>query len=146
MKKYLVTIETYYSTEEFLIPMNTEKSEVLQIDKALADVCFCDDYAIVKWEEVSSEYMAEREKLVKLWEEENNESIEFRAISGKYATLKSLKVELKEVEFEKAISNILTEKYGMEKEEIKEVVDELVYRLNIPVDEVEKTIDEYMDR
>lgn len=102
MKNYLVTIETYYSTEEFLIPMNTEKSEVLQIDTALADICFCDDYAIAKWEEVSNEYMAEREKLVKLWEEKNNESIEFRAISGKYATLKSLKVELKEVELEKS--------------------------------------------
>lgn len=96
MKNYLVTIETYYSTEEFLIPMDTEKSEVYQIDMALSDVCFCDDYTIKKWEEVPNEYMKEREKLVKLWEEENNESIEFRAISGKYTTLESLKLELKE--------------------------------------------------
>lgn len=96
MKNYLVMIETYYSSEDFLIPMNTEKSEVLQIDMALSDICFCDDYTITKWEEVSIEYMAEREKLVKLWEEENKESIEFRAISGKYATLESLKLELKE--------------------------------------------------
>ena len=146
MKNYIVTIETYYSIEEFLIPLDTEKSEVMQIDTVLADVCFCDDYAIVKWEEVSSEYMTEREKLVKLWEEKNNESIEFRAISGKYATLESLKVELKEVELEKAISDILTEKYGMEETEIKDAVDELIYRLNIPMDEIEKSIDEYMDR
>lgn len=47
---------------------------------------------------------------------------------------------------ENAISDILTEKYGMEETEIENVIDELVYRLAISTDGIEETIEEYMDR
>lgn len=95
MKKYIVTIETRYSIEEYFMPLDLSKSEICQVDKMLAEIGFCEDYDLVRWEEVSEEYKVEREKLVKQWDEKYAECIEHRPLTGKYATLEALRFELR---------------------------------------------------
>lgn len=96
MKNYIVTIETWYSTEEYLIPIDTESKEwdFIQIDKAFASIGFCDAFEVVKMEEVTAEYMEKREELIRRWEQINGESIEEGFCSGKFVTLECLENEL----------------------------------------------------
>ena len=47
MKHYLVTIETSYSTEDYLIPVLDGESIDNATEKALSDITFCEDYKII---------------------------------------------------------------------------------------------------
>ena len=48
MKYYLITIETRYSTEEYLIPVLETETIEQATEKALSDIAFCEDWEIIK--------------------------------------------------------------------------------------------------
>lgn len=75
----------------------------------------------------------------------NGSTLESAIDSANYDLQNNGEVDVKRT-LENVISDILTEKYGMEETEIEDVIDELVYRLAISTDGIEETIDEYMDR
>lgn len=59
------TIVTAYSKEKYFAMISAEESIEEQIRKLLSDMCFCDEYRIVEFHEVSEDYISERKKLIK---------------------------------------------------------------------------------
>ena len=47
MKHIIFTIKTAYSEENYFLEVNENDSIELQIDNALAEICYCDAYQIV---------------------------------------------------------------------------------------------------
>ena len=60
MKHIIFTIETAYSVENYFLEVNENDSIELQIDDALAEICFCDAYEIVSYKEVDDDYYIKR--------------------------------------------------------------------------------------
>lgn len=75
----------------------------------------------------------------------NGSTLESAIDSANYDLQNNGKVDVNRT-LENIISDILTEKYGMEESEIEDAIDELIYRLAISTDGIEETIDIYMDR
>lgn len=90
------TIVTVYSREKYFAMINAEESIEEQIRKLLSDMCFCDEYRIVEFHEVSEDYISERKKLIKKYEMLHGEgSIEYDLCHGRHVTLDDLKNILK---------------------------------------------------
>lgn len=94
MKNIIFTIKTEYSTENYFLEVNENHSIELQIDNALAEICFCDEYEIVSYKEVSEDYTEERNTLLSEYEKLFNESIEDAFMSGKFTTLEAIKKDI----------------------------------------------------
>lgn len=93
------TIVTAYSKEKYFAMINAEESIEEQIRKLLSDMCFCDEYRIVEFHEVSEDYISERKKLIKKYEMLHGEgSIEYDLCHGRHVTLNGLKDVLKKGE------------------------------------------------
>ena len=94
-KNIVFTIRTAYSEETYFLTVNNSHSIESQIDDALADICFCDDYVIASWKEVSQEYVKARERLMKEYKRLFNESVEDALMGRKYATLEAIARDIK---------------------------------------------------
>ncbi len=91
MKYIIFTIKTAYSEENYFLTVNDTEAIELQIDKALAEICYCDNYEIISYTEVTKEYIEERNKAIVEYENLFNESVENSFCSGKYTTLEAIK-------------------------------------------------------
>ena len=89
-KSIIFTIRTAYSEETYFLTVNDSHSIESQIDDALADICFCDDYVIASWKEVSQEYVKARERLMEEYKKLFNESVEDALMGRKYTTLEAI--------------------------------------------------------
>ena len=90
MKNIIFTIKTSYSTENYFLTVDENESITLQIWDAMAKICFCDAFEIVSLEEVSDEYVTERNSLISEYEAKY-EPIEEAFCSGFMVTLGALK-------------------------------------------------------
>ena len=93
MKNIIFTIKTAYSTESYFLTVNENQSIELQIDNALAEICFCDAYEITGWKEVTESYTTERNILISEYEAKY-EGIEDAFCSGNMVTLETLKSDI----------------------------------------------------
>ena len=100
MKHIIFTIKTAYSEENYFLEVNENDSIELQIDDALAEICFCDAYEIVSYKEVDNDYYIKRLAVKTAYETLFNESIEEAFCSGKYTTLEAIE---KDMEWRKSI-------------------------------------------
>lgn len=94
MKNIIFTIKTEYSTENYFLEVNENDSIELQIDNALAEICFCDAYEIVSYKEVSEDYIEERNALMEEYKRLFNETVEEAFCGGKYTTLEAIKKDM----------------------------------------------------
>ena len=94
MKNIIFTIETSYSQENYFLTVDENESITLQIWDAMAKICFCDAFEIVSWEEVSDEYVTERNSLISEYEAKY-EPVEEAFCSGFMVTLETLKDDIK---------------------------------------------------
>lgn len=88
------TIKTSYSEENYFLTVDKNKSIEMQIDEALAEICFCDAYEIVSYKEATEEYMKKRNELIAEYEK-IYEPIEEAFCSGHFVTLETLKDDIK---------------------------------------------------
>ena len=98
MKKSIVfTIKTAYSREKYFLELNegTENPWEIkdQIETALfKDMCFCDEYKLVRYKEVDDKYIAKREKAIKELESIINDTCEEYFCCGEeFVTLEALR-------------------------------------------------------
>ena len=87
------TIKTSYSEENYFLTVNESESIEFQIDNALAEICFCDAYEIVSYEEVTEEYINKRNKLISEYEK-IYEPIEEAFCSGHFVALETLESDI----------------------------------------------------
>lgn len=90
MRNIVFTIKTAYSEESFFTGVNENRSIELQMDDALADICFCDAYEIVSYMEVNQDYVEKRNILISEYENLFGETVEEAFCSGKYTTLEAI--------------------------------------------------------
>lgn len=55
MKNIIFIIKTEYSEEKYFLEVDENDSIELQVDDALAEICYCDAYEIVSYKEVNAE-------------------------------------------------------------------------------------------
>lgn len=91
MKNIVFTIKTAYSTESYFLPIDENKSIYLQVETALANYCYCDDYELVDYKEVDAGYMEERKALIEKYNSICEETIEDAFCCGILATNESIK-------------------------------------------------------
>lgn len=85
------TIKTSYSIEEYFLEVDKNKDINTQIDNALANIAFEEEYKIIDYIELSQSYVEAREKLIKIYEKLFNETVEEAFCSGeKYITLEGI--------------------------------------------------------
>lgn len=90
MKHYIVIIKTSYSEEDYLVPVSEDEDIELATDKALSNICFCDDWEIVTYREVSKEYLKFLEDIKEEYLKINGYSVEESFTSGKYTTYENI--------------------------------------------------------
>lgn len=82
--------ETYFT---YIIPDGVIE---IQIDECLQKICFCDEYRIVGFQEVSDDYVSERKKLITKYESKHGKgSVDEDFSCGNCITLQVLKNETK---------------------------------------------------
>lgn len=84
MKNIIFTIKTDYSEENYFLALESENNIECQIDDALADICFCDDYKVINIQEVSNDYIEKRNKAIKEYKKV------FKEYPNKYMTLEAI--------------------------------------------------------
>lgn len=91
-KNYIkFTIKTPYSVEKYFLEADKNKDINTQIDNALANIAFEEEYKIIDYIELSQSYVEAREKLIKIYEKLFNETVEEAFCSGeKYITLEGI--------------------------------------------------------
>lgn len=94
MKNILFTIVTSYSQEEYFLTVNESESIEIQVYNALAERCFCDDYEIIFVNEVTDEYVEERNNLIAEYEAKY-EPVDEAFPNGNLTTLETLKNDIK---------------------------------------------------
>lgn len=94
MKNIIFTIKTAYSEENYFLKVNENDSIEFQIDNALAEICFCDDYEIVSFKEISEDYTEERNTLLSEYKKLFGEAVEDAFCSGKYTTLEAIEKDM----------------------------------------------------
>ena len=92
-KSIVFTIKTAYSREKYFMELKDGQDVEDQIDTALLrDMCFCDEYKLVKYKEVDEKYIAKREKAIKELESIINDTCEEYFCCGKeFVTLEALR-------------------------------------------------------
>ena len=98
MKHIIFTIKTAYGEENYFLTVNENNSIDLQIDNALAEICYCDAYEIVGYKEVDNDYYIKRLAVKTAYETLFNEKVEDAFCSGKYTTLEAIE---KDIEWRK---------------------------------------------
>ena len=84
-------IKTSYSIEEYFLEADKNKDINTQIDNALANIAFEEEYKIIDYIELSQSYVKAREKLIKIYEKLFNETVEEAFCPGeKYITLEGI--------------------------------------------------------
>lgn len=84
-------IKTSYSIEKYFLEADKNKNINAQIDNALANIAFEEEYKIIDCIELSQSYVKSREKLIKIYEKLFNETVEEAFCSGeKYITLEGI--------------------------------------------------------
>lgn len=97
MKYYLITIETLYSTEDFLIPVLDGEIIELAADRAFGDIAFCEDWEIVQYREVGTDYLKAVSIAQKAYLELTGEPVAEAFMSGKYTPLDDIMSEIEEI-------------------------------------------------
>ena len=105
MKYYLVTIETSYSTEDFLIPVLDGEIIELATDRAFGDIAFCEDWEIIKYREVGTDYLKAVSIAQKAYLELTGESVAEVFTSGKYTPLDDIMAEIEGIKKRRERSN-----------------------------------------
>ena len=92
-KSIVFTIKTAYSREKYFMELKDGQDVEDQIDTALLrDMCFCDEYKLVKYKEVDEKYIAKREKAIKELESIINDTCEEYFCCGEeFVTLEALR-------------------------------------------------------
>ena len=92
-KSIVFTIKTAYSREKYFMELKDGQDVEDQIDTALLrDMCFCDEYQLVKYKEVDEKYIAKREKAIKELESIINDTCEEYFCCGEeFVTLEALR-------------------------------------------------------
>lgn len=97
------TIETSYGEANYFLSTDDKSSIEMQIDNALADICFCDAYVISSYKEVDSNYVEKRKELMEEYQKKFGQSVEDAFCSGKYTTLEAILSDIKWREEKKAM-------------------------------------------
>lgn len=97
MKHYLVTIETSYSTEDYLIPVLDGESIDNATEKALSDITFCEDYKIIGCRKVGLNYLKAVSLAQKAYLNLTNDSVPETFTSGRYSTYENIIAEIAEI-------------------------------------------------
>lgn len=97
MKHYLVTIETSYSTEDYLIPVLDGESIGDATEKALSDIAFCEDYKIIGCRKVGLNYLKAVSLAQKAYLNLTNDSVPETFTSGRYSTYENIIAEIAEI-------------------------------------------------
>ena len=84
MKYYLITIETIYSTEEYLIPVLETETIEQATEKALQEIGYCDRWEVVAAAPASDHYIYGRKRAMKLYKYMTGEEVEDTFLAGKY--------------------------------------------------------------
>lgn len=94
MKYYIVTIKTFYSIEDYLIPVQEEESIDEAMEKALSDIAFCEDWEIIGEREVGKDYIKSVEAAKKVYLELTGDNVDEVFTSGKYTPLEDIMPEV----------------------------------------------------
>ena len=97
MKYYLVTIETSYSTEDYLIPVLETETIEQATEKALSDIAFCEDWKIIGCRKVGLNYLKAVSLAQKAYLNLTNNSVPETFTSGKYTTCENIIAEIAEL-------------------------------------------------
>lgn len=97
MRYYLITIETSYSTEDYLIPIVDGEIIEQAADRALGDIAFCEDWKIIKYREVGTDYLKAVSIAQKAYLELTGESVAEVFTSGKYTPFDDIMSEIEEI-------------------------------------------------
>ena len=92
-KSIVFTIKTAYSREKYFMELEDGQYVEDQIYTALLrDMCFCDEYKLVRYKEVDEKYITKREKAIKELESIINDKCEEYFCCGEeFVTLESLR-------------------------------------------------------
>lgn len=94
MKSIVFTIKAGNETCSFFMTVLNSLSVEMQIHDALAEICFCDNYEIVSYEEANSEYVSERSKLFREYEKRFGKKVEDAFCSGRYTTKEAIEKDM----------------------------------------------------
>jgi hypothetical protein len=94
MKSIVFTIKVGNEQSSFFMTVLSEPSTELQIHNALAEICFCDSYEIESYEEVDSDYVSERSKLFRKYEQHFGQKVDDSFCSGRYTTKEAIEKEM----------------------------------------------------
>ena len=97
MKYYLITIETRYSTEEYLIPVLETETIEQATEKALSDIAFCEDWEITEYREVGADYLKAVSIAQKAYLDLTGDSVSEVFTSGKYTSYTDIIAEIAEI-------------------------------------------------
>lgn len=100
MKYYLITIETSYSTEDYLIPIVDGEIIEQAADRAFGDIAFCEDWKIIKYREVGTDYLKAVSIAQQAYLELTGESVAEVFTSGKYTPLENIIGEITDIKKE----------------------------------------------
>ena len=90
MKHYIVTITTNYSEEDYLVPAEENEDIELATNKVLSNVCFCDDWNLFAYKEVSEEYLKSLEDVKEKYLNITGQSVEEAFTNGEYTTYEDI--------------------------------------------------------
>lgn len=91
MKNIVFTIKTWEGCSNYFMEIDEQHSTEMQIEDALAEICFCDAYEVVSYKEVDKKYQEDRNSLIAQYEQLFGETVEDAFCSGKYTTLEAIK-------------------------------------------------------
>lgn len=94
MKHFIVTIKTFYSIEDYLIPVQEEESIDEAMEKALSDIAFCEDWEIIGEREVGEDYVKSVNAAKKTYLELTGDNVDEVYTSGKYTPLEDIMPEV----------------------------------------------------
>lgn len=90
MKYYIVTIKTFYSVENYLIPVLEGESIEEATEKVLSNIAFCEDWEIFAEKEVGEDYVKSVESAKKAYLELTGDNVDEVYTSGKYSTYEDI--------------------------------------------------------
>ena len=94
MKNIIFTINSSCGKQQFFLVADDSASIEMQIHDALADICFCDAYEVISYEETDEAYTESRRQLIELYESVCENTVEEAFCSGSYTTKEAILIDL----------------------------------------------------
>lgn len=97
MKYYLITIRTFYSVEEYLVPVQEGETLLHATEIALSNIAFCDAWEIIGHRVVGIDYLKAVAIAQKVYLGLTGYSVAEVFTGGKYTTYEAIVEEIAEI-------------------------------------------------